>query len=129
MATLERPFADGRLALCLSSEAERFPFVDFAQALVDKYKGAVVERVGALGTDEVYWDLRIEDRVLTLHSQRFLGVFLCAADDPSEELLRRLAPFAQEYLRSWERGSVDYWLKSAWRRARALVSSARALPE
>jgi hypothetical protein len=60
----------------------------FAQALADQYQGDVIERVGFLGTDEIYWGIRIRGHVLTLHSQHFIGVFLCASDEASEQCLR-----------------------------------------
>ncbi len=120
----ERPFANGRLALCVSSQAWRFPFVDFAQALVDAQDGAVVERVGSLGTDEVYWDLRLGSDVLTLHSQHFLGVFLCATTEQSETLLRQLEPFVARYLA--ESQSPASWVSRLWRRLRAMIALLRA---
>lgn len=84
-SAFDRPFADGRLALRVSSDASRFPFIEFAQALVDAHDGEVVDRVGALGTDEIYWDLRLGGQLLTLHGQHVLGVYLCATDPQSEE--------------------------------------------
>jgi hypothetical protein len=118
--TFERPFAHGRLALCVSSQAWRFPFVDFAQALVDAHGGEVVERVGPLGTDEVYWDLRLDGDLRTLHSQHFLGVYLCATTEQSEERLRQLEPFVARYLA--DSTSASSWLPRQWRRVRAVVS-------
>jgi hypothetical protein len=116
----ERPFADGRLAIRLSSEAVTFPFVDFAQALADEYQGDIVERVGFLGTDEIYWDIRIRGHVLTLHSQHFIGVFLCASDEASEQCLREAVPFVEEYLSGHRRAGLRGWMKKTWRRFRAM---------
>ena len=82
----------------VSTQAWEFPFVEFAQALVDAHHGEVVERIGALGSDEVYWDLRLGGHLLTLHSQHFLGVYLCATTEESEALLRQLEPFVAQYL-------------------------------
>jgi hypothetical protein len=83
--TLDRPFADGRLALQVSCAASAFPFVDFAQALADEYQGKIVERLGAPGGDDVYWDIRLGSHVLTLYSQHFLGVYLCALRRSSDD--------------------------------------------
>jgi hypothetical protein len=102
----------------VSSQAWRFPFVEFAQALVDAHRGEVVERVGSLGTDEVYWDLRIGGHLLTLHSQHFLGVYLRAPNAPSEEVLRQLEPFVVRYLSERQQGGARWWLRAQWRRLR-----------
>jgi len=75
--------------------------------------------------DEVYWDIRLQGRVLTLHSQHYLGVFLCATDEASEELLRRLVPFAERYVKGWRTGSAWHWGRSARRRVRALLDRLR----
>jgi hypothetical protein len=96
---LERPFLDGRLALYLSPDADGFPFADFAQALVAERHGAITQKLGALGMDEVYWDLVVDGQVLTLHRQHYLGVFLCASDEATEALIRDLVPFAKRFLR------------------------------
>jgi len=105
---LGRPFGDGRLALRVTGNAATFPFVAFAQALVDEHEGEIVERVGALGADEVYWDIRFRGGLLTLHGQHYLGVFLCATDEPSEELLRGMVPFVRRYLEE----SGTFWRSS-----------------
>jgi hypothetical protein len=124
---LNRPFADGRLALQVSSEAWAFPFAEFAQALADAERGTIVERVGALGTDEVYWDIRLGGgQVLTLHGQHFLGVFLCATDEPSEACLRGLQPMVEAYLRDRRRPRFSSWLRSTWRRFRATMMADHA---
>jgi hypothetical protein len=95
---LGRPFADGRLALQVSCDAWAFPFVEFVQGLVDARRGEIVARVGAVGADEAYWDIRMDGHVLTLHSQHFLGVFLCATDEASEAYLRGLQTMVEAYL-------------------------------
>ena len=117
----ERPFADGCLALRVSAQASRFPFVEFAQALVDAHRGEVVERVGSLGTDELYWDLRLDGHVLTLHSQHSLGVYLCAPNVQSEEVLRQLEPFVARYLSERQQAGPRLWPRRQWRRLRGLA--------
>ena len=98
---LERPFPDGLLALCLSAEAHHFPFAEFAEALVRARQGSIAQKLD--GLDEVYWDLVLDGRVLTLHRQHYLGVFLCASDEASEGLLRDLVPLVGRCLRELRR--------------------------
>jgi hypothetical protein len=96
---LERPFSDGLLAIFVSDAADAFPFRAFADALVAACDGEIVQEVGPFGgVDEVYWDLRLHGRLVTLHRQHFLGVFLCARDRDSERLLEDLLPFTASYL-------------------------------
>jgi len=57
---LERPFADGRLALRLSADASSFPLADFAQELVSERGAEIKDRLGAPGMDEAYWDIEVD---------------------------------------------------------------------
>ena len=113
---LERPFADKRLAVRLTSRPADFPFTDFAQELARATGGTIVARLGGPGLDEAYWDIRIGQRVLTLHHQHFLGVYLLATSEDSEELLQEVLPFAEAYLSQprtlWRR------FRAAWRKLR-----------
>ena len=93
---LERPFLDKHLAMRLTSRAWEFPFADFAHELVRAHGGTIETQLADV--DEAYWDIRIRGQLLTLHRQHYLGVFLCATDGSSEELLRELMPFAADYL-------------------------------
>lgn len=95
---LERPFASGRLAVQLASRAWEFPFADFAHELVRVDGGTIETRLGSFGVDEAYWDVRIRGQLLTLHSQHYLGVFLCATTEESEETLKELLPFVAGYV-------------------------------
>jgi hypothetical protein len=85
------------LALEVSRDATRFPFVAFAQALVEKYGGTIEETF--IWRDEIYWDIRISGHLVTLHCEHNLGVFLCAADEQSEDALRQVVPFVERFVR------------------------------
>ena len=113
---LERPFADKRLAVRLTPYAADFPFTEFAHELARVNGGTIEAKLGAPGLDEVYWDIRIRERLLTLHYQHFLGVYLLASSEDSEGLLQEVLPFTETYLSRpralWRR------VRAAWRKLR-----------
>ena len=100
----------------LTSQASDFPFGDFACELARAKGGTIVAKLGAPGLDEAYWDIRIGERVLTLHYQHFLGVYLIAASRESEELLQEVLPFTEKYLT--QPRSLSHRIRAAWRRLR-----------
>lgn len=83
---------------------------DLADALIGRFNGAILKHLGAVGVDEVYWDLKLEDRVVVLHGQHVTGLFVCATTTADEQFLEHeVYPFVLAYVgrpRSWVRRMV-----------------------
>ena len=95
---LERPFLDKLLCIHVSRDAPGFPLTAYADFICRQTGGRVVKKAGAPWIDEAYWDIEVGDRVLVLHYQHFLGVFLCAGSPEAEPLVEQLLLPTQRFL-------------------------------
>jgi hypothetical protein len=82
--------ASGRLVATFNATPGYDGFEAVAQYLVDR-EGARIENRLDDGFDTRYWDLRVRDRLLTLHINWALFA-LSAAEEPAESQVQELAP-------------------------------------
>lgn len=74
----------GKLELLISPESNWNFFEKVAGILESEFRGFWVEKID--GIDQRYWDLQIEDELLTLHLEHTLGIL---AFSESRNLLLR----------------------------------------
>ncbi len=96
----------GRLEARLSDVSSRRLFDSIAQAIVQHFGGCWIEQLN--GFDQRYWDLKINDVVLTLHLEHYMGISLFPAQDAGDlvvanSLVRIIAAFFEGSLASLER--------------------------
>jgi hypothetical protein len=121
---LERPFRDGKLTIHVAPASEDVRLSALSGFLIRAHGGKVVKRLGAVGVDEVYWDLELAGHQIMLHAQQLLGTYVCATDDPSERWLAdRAFPSTLRFMRKrqgwWGRLTLGVWtIADGVRRAR-----------
>jgi hypothetical protein len=91
---------DARTELAISTDSSAWLFERLAVAIQDAFGGTWVAQLD--GLDQRYWDLRLEDAVVTLHSEHYLGISLFpSAASPDAQaaarLVRRIARFLATY--------------------------------
>jgi hypothetical protein len=84
----------------LSTVADWPLFDEIAAAISTEMRGGWVERVD--GLDERYWELRVDQALVTLHLQHYLGIMLFVSTNAtdrrsSEAMVDRLAVFLTTY--------------------------------
>ena len=104
---LDRPFSDKLLCIHVTRDAASFPFAHFAEFVCRQTDGRILQKVGALGIDEAYWDIQAGPHVLVLHYQHYLGVFLCAGSPEAEVEVERLLAAVREYVAPAHNVRVD----------------------
>lgn len=72
MNTIEFTEKSGRSELHISSESSWTLFEKIADALENELNGIWTGKVN--GIDQRYWDLQIENKVITLHLEHYLGI-------------------------------------------------------
>ena len=77
----------GKSELHISSDSNWTLFERIAEVLERELNGIWVEK--ADGIDQRYWDLKIENEILTLHLEHYLGIL---AFSNSKSLLLRAKP-------------------------------------
>lgn len=77
----------GKSELQISSDSSWTLFERVAEILERELNGSWVEK--ADGIDQRYWDLKIENEILTLHLEHYLGII---AFSNSKSLLLRAKP-------------------------------------
>ena len=83
----------GKSELHISSESNWTLFDRIAETLERELNGIWVEK--ADGMDQRYWDLKIENEVITLHLEHYLGI---SAFSNSKSLLLRAKPLIESIL-------------------------------
>ena len=91
---IEYSSKDDRCELAVSEEADWLLFNGIADAILNKFKGKLVERVD--GFDERYWDIEIRKRIVTLHLQHYLGIILFPDDKEGNDLIREVGRYLEQ---------------------------------
>jgi hypothetical protein len=73
---------DGRLEAHLCEHSDWKLFNVIASTITERFGGRWVTHADRL--DQRYWDLEIDDVVLTLHLEHYLGIFLFPASNPGD---------------------------------------------
>ena len=84
---------DERLEIEISDDADWQLFKRVADAILNKFRGKLVERLD--GLDERYWDLEIGDSLVTLHLQHYLGIALFAASKEANDLIQQIGEYLE----------------------------------
>ncbi len=84
---------DERLEIEISDDADWQLFKRVADAILNKFRGKLVERLD--GLDERYWDLEIGDSLVTLHLQHYLGISLFAASKEANDLIQQIGEYLE----------------------------------
>jgi hypothetical protein len=87
--------SNGRRELIVSDESDRELFPLVADALVGKFHGKIVTRLN--GLDQIYWDIEIDDKVLILFLEHYLGISLYSDDPEADELLARVGKYLETF--------------------------------
>jgi 3',5'-cyclic AMP phosphodiesterase CpdA len=64
--------------ILLSSLPDNSLFIDFADRIKNEFKAEIVDKINDL--DTVYWDLKINSDLITLHQQTFIGITVFPKD-------------------------------------------------
>ena len=75
--------------LCIHLDEDPNNFRLYATRLEEKYKAVLIQNLD--GLDQRYWDFRVGDTTIVLHSDTFAGVSISCKDNSKEDLLRHLA--------------------------------------
>ncbi len=78
----------------LSSEASWSLFDKIAAAIVKKFHGRFVEKLD--GIDERYWDIEIQNMVLILHLQHYVGIVLFPAKRDGNSLVEEVGKYLED---------------------------------
>ncbi len=81
----------GFLELEISDNALPDSFVELAERICAGLDGRIVERVDAYA--ESYWDMAVDNHVVTLHFHGFIGTRAYANDKESEYIIRKIGDF------------------------------------
>ncbi|MCP4543097.1 MAG: DUF3630 family protein [Chloroflexi bacterium] len=100
----------GRTEARLSEVSSWKLFDSIAQTIVQQFGGHWIEKLD--GLDQRYWDLKIDDVVLTLHLEHYLGISLFPASDPgnlvaANSLIKTIGAFLQDSLGDLEIGTQE----------------------
>ena len=83
----------GYLELELSTEANWHKFEQIAKRICIGFHGKIVEKVD--GIDEIYWDIKIDEALVTLHLQHYLGILVFANDEYGEKIIREIGLYLE----------------------------------
>ena len=112
--TLERPFADGLLAVVVSPHAAGFPLAELAGFVCSRARGAAVRRADP-APGQALWEIRAGDLALLLQAHEGV-VYLRAGSPEAESLLQELLPAVREFLAltPLQRGLRRAWRGLVW---------------
>ncbi len=112
--TLERPFADGLLAVVVSPHAAGFPLAELAGFVCSHARGAEARRADP-GPGLACWEIRAGERTLLLQAHEGV-VYLRAGSPEAEGLLQELLPAVREFLAltPLQRGLRRAWRGLVW---------------
>jgi hypothetical protein len=72
----------GKTEAQLSKIANWELFDSIAHSIKEQFDGHWVEQID--GVDQRYWDLKVDDVMLTLHLEHYLGISLFPANEPGD---------------------------------------------
>ena len=86
---------NGKIEANLSEEANWDLFNRIADLIANEFKGNWIGK--ADGLDQRYWDIEIEDVILTLHLEHYLGISLYSKTDAihAEFLIQRIGDYLE----------------------------------
>jgi len=114
-------FKDERCEAEIFDDGNRLLFNGVADAILGKFKGKLVETVE--GFDERYWDIKVGEKVVTLHLEHYLGIVLFSQDKEANDLVKEIGGYLEgiepkQMFREW------FYLKNIFRiRLRRRTSS------
>jgi hypothetical protein len=105
--TISYSIESGRTEAHLSEVSSWELFDSIAQTIVQRFGGRWVEKLD--GPEQRYWDLEVDDVVLTLHLEHYSGISLYPASDPgnlvaANSLIKTIGAFLQDSLDELEIG-------------------------
>jgi hypothetical protein len=86
---------DGRRELIVTDDPSRELFPLVADAIVRKFHGKIVTRLN--GLDQIYWDIEIDDKIIILFLEHYMGISLYSDDAEADELLARVGKYLETY--------------------------------
>ena len=105
--TISYSTGNGRTEAHLSKVSSWALFDSIAQTIVQRFGGRWAEKLD--GPEQRYWELEIDDVVLTLHLEHYLGISLFPASDSgnlvaANSLIETIGSFLQDSLSNLETG-------------------------
>lgn len=90
-----------RLELRIFDDSNWPLFKEIAGVLEQEFCGKWLEKID--GPDQSYWDLRIDDSILTLHLEHYLGIMLFpSTETPNKAVADSLLVQIHEFLSTYE---------------------------
>lgn len=86
----------GRREVIITDGRDDERFLVVAEWLRSELGGELLERLD--GPDQRYWDFRVGDKIIILHSEHYLGVSLHSKDSQADDLLAEIC----ERINAWE---------------------------